>query len=94
MKGGGLETHHTRDDTKEILPFYSKHTIIQMKRISNNIILSLRSSVFSISVLKIISMRHIQVSHGYTDVRFRSRASLGIMGDGAPSLSQCVGLDR
>lgn len=29
-----------------------------------------------------------------TYVRFRSRASLGIMGDGAPSLSQWVGLDR
>lgn len=29
-----------------------------------------------------------------TYVRFRSRASLGIIGDGAPSLSQCVGFDR
>lgn len=29
-----------------------------------------------------------------TYVRFLKRASLGIMGDGAPSLSQWVGLDR
>lgn len=35
------------------------------------------------------SMEHVR-----TYVRFRSRASLGIMGDGAPSLSQWVGLDR
>lgn len=35
-----------------------------------------------------------ETTAGGTYVRFRSRASLGIMGDGAPSLSQWVGLDR
>lgn len=42
----------------------------------------------------VYDIRGASTKRARTYVRFRSRASLGIMGDGAPSLSQWVGLDR
>lgn len=63
------------------------------KTTSNNIIYLLSVSTFTLAGMKFISRNNVRYT-GRTYVKFLSLASFGIIGLGAPSFSQWVGLDR